>query len=311
MLLLCFILKTDGSETSINARAFRRNSTEDVFLGPFSQWVSIESDIKKYRKCVICFYEGDSVLCIDRSKNKELATDLMSNAKIMTEAFPDDRSSLLFVDKAALSEIRRSLANSGAEILTEHLVPNSYLSSNKDIEDYYKRICKRELNLKTGTIDGKKMLTYRLSKLRSMALPILATMLALSLIGSFINIHTSAERERLTALMHSYSTTSDRMKHSAGDVDRVLASRGEAIPSGTAIIINDVNDDRPDGILLKSISINGKSLVIDAMSAKSEEISRFSHILSENNAFDIIEISEVKRSSVVGYMEFKVNAHIK
>ncbi|MBR4818168.1 MAG: hypothetical protein IKZ72_05960 [Bacteroidales bacterium] len=313
MLLACFVLEADGSEASVTVRVLKRGTLENVFSGLPSQWGSVRSDIRKYGRCMICFYEGEAVLSIDRAENKDITADLASNAKMMTEVYPDDRAKLLFVDRKDLSGIRRMLTDAGIEIIAEHLVPNGCLKSDDALADYYDRVCKRELSLKTGTIEERKMLAYRISRLRAMALPILTVVFALSLGASLIDMHTSAETERLSSVLRTYSSTLDRTRHSAGDVEKVLSSREEPVPDRIASILNAVSSVGLDGIKFKSVSVSGRTVVIDAMTPRPGLISGFSRSLAGcgDALFDSVEVSEVKRSSLEGYMDFRITAHIK
>lgn len=313
MLLACFVLEADGSEASVTVRALKRGALETVFSGLPSQWATVKSDVRKYGRCMICFYEGEAVLSINRAENRDLATEIAANAKMMAEVCPDDRTTLLFVDRKSLSGIRRTLTDAGIEIIAEHLVPNGSLKTDEALADYYDRVCRRELSLRTGTIDERKMLAYRISRLRAMALPILAVVFALSLGASLIDMHTSAETERLSSLLRTYSSTLDRTRHSAGDVEKVLSSREEPVPDGIASILSAVSSVGLDGIKFRNVSVSGRTVVIDAMTPRPGLISGFSRSLAGcgDALFDSVEVSEVKRSSVEGYMDFRITAHIK
>lgn len=313
MLLACFVLESDGSETVVTIKALKRGVPETVFSGLLSQWVTLKSGIRRYGRCMICFYEGDAVLSIDRLENKDLAADLASNAKMMTEVCPDDRTTLLFVDRKSLSGIRRILTDAGIEIIAEHLVPNDSLKTDEALTDYYDRVCRRELSLRTGTIDERKMLSYHISKLKAIALPMLVLIFALSFGASVIDMRTSAETQRLSSLLRTYSSILDQTKHSAGDIEKALSSREEPVPDRIAAIMNAVSSIELDGIKFRNISISGKSLIIDAMTPRPDLISGFSRSLAGcgEALFDSVEVSEVKRSSVEGYMDFRITAHIK
>ena len=307
MLLADFVVDVDGSDPIAHIRDVSGRRLKDVYSGPLSQWGSFKSDIKKYGKCIICFYEGNAVMSIDRAEQKDLAKELALNSGMLSEIFPDDRSIMYFVDKKSIGSVRHKMADIGAVIMTEHLVPDSYLSEDSNLLEYYRRICIRELSLRSGTIDESRMLAYRLQEVRACLLPVLGIVLLLSIAGSVIKIKTSSEMESLTAMKKAYSGALKKSDRNVDDIEKALSSCPECIPYNAAYVFGELASKRSDGVEFKNLEVEGCRVVIDGLAVSSNCLSSFVNSISDNDLFTMSEISNVKLSSLAGKTEFRLS----
>lgn len=307
MLLAKFIVDTSGAQPVADIRRLSKGREVPLYAGPLSGWTTAAADIRAGGKCVSCFYEGSAVMYMDRTQT-EIVRDIASNTTILSEIDHEDRSVLRFVERSSLRDIRRTLQDSGAVLLTEHLTPEGRLVAEGSMARYFNEVCMPELSLRTGTVDERKMLTYRLSRLRTVLLPVLVVILALSVLGSLVTVKAAAEKQRLSSLVAGYSSA---LKHSgtATDLAAEAAARKEAhVPCPCTRVADRLACCRTEGVELSSVEMKGSSVTISGFYSDADALAEFLNNLRKEWLFASVEVAEVKSRTADGTTEFRMNA---
>lgn len=308
VILARFILDPSGGEPSVDARGVSRGKEAPVYRGPLSEWTEAASDIKRSGRCVVCIYEGGDVMSLDRTAQKDLARDISSNGRMLSEVYPYEKDILLFVDRSAVKDVRRFFQDKGAVILTEHLIQEGNLSGEGEYAAYHDRVCCREFSLKDGTLDEGRMLTYRLSRIRSVLLPVLGAALILAAVGSAVTIRTAAEEQSLMALLSSCKTAREKSGSDTAALEKISDMRDEQVPYWSAWVVERLSLCRPGGILFRSVDIKGCSVAVEGFFSTPDDLSEFAGRLRSEGQFGTVEVSEVKRSMADPVrMEFRMN----
>lgn len=306
MLVIRFITFSGSEDTYAHVSSIRKGRAIPVYSGTLPAWTDASKDIREARKCLICIYEGEAIMTIKRSEQKDIVKDIEANSRMFSESFPYDDDLLCFVDRQSIKSIRRFVLDAGAQVLSEHLMPDDRLSKDATFGEYFIDVCRRELSLRTGTLDEGRMLRYQLSLLRNAALPVLGVFMILALAGAVVKIKAESKKQELTSEMSAYA------KMMKNDPDRRITDVVCDVvqPNRTATFIAVLASCRPAEVFLRNVVMSSGTLTVDGLTPSSDALSSFMANLAGTGMFASIGVTGVKKSDVHGMTEFSLKMEL-